>query len=262
MKAKWVSTCGPHHLHTYGNRMLGSAYKYLDSPMVFYVEDGMVVDNNIYSVPFTKRLNRDCLQVNLKNWSNAISYLDPEMFEEVKTNFRFQAPRFFPKVLMWKMERMTSPQPWLIAIDADTEFLRPITNDFYSEILDDSVDVVVLDRPDPLRVESGFMAFNMARKGGELIDAVYDYYRNGHIYRFPEWTDIFVISRILKSGTFSVKNLVPEGVPMTYWNTDEKKNCVNNVWNHTPLAKWIQHYKGPRKYKTIDETQTAREWTE
>jgi hypothetical protein len=240
--------------------MLESAYNYLDTPLVFYVEDGMRIDNNIYSVPFTKRLSTECLEANSKNWVAAVQNLPPEGIQEVRTNFRLQAPRFFPKVLMWMQERMSSPQPWLIALDADTEFLRPISGDFYSEILDDEVDVVVLDRPKPYNVESGFMAFNLARRGGEFIDAIYDYYRAGFIYRLQEWTDIFVISRILETTSgFRAKNLVPPDAPMTYWNTDEKKNCVSNVWNYTPLAKWIAHYKGPRKYKAVDESHTRRE---
>lgn len=145
----------------------------------------------------------------------------------VEGNYRYQAVKFCHKVFAY-----TDPSiddDWLIWIDADVEFTRPLDERFFNAVLKGPG--VYLGRKDWHHSECGFMTFRLP-ECRPFLNRMREMYTSGEIFSLPEWHDSYVFDHVRKELDFPFVNL-SEGVPGTH------------VWPGTILGDYMVHNKGP-----------------
>ena len=159
-------------------------------------------------------------------------------------DYRKDAGKFAHKVFA-----LTNPQnfedcDWLIWLDADTETIAPVTEEFLKRILPDDADVVYLGRKDMAHSECGFMAFKMPNARA-FLRLLRHMYTSGAIWPQQEWHDSWLFDRLRDDceAEDDPKSLVfhnlSEGIPGMH------------VWDDCPIGEVMKHYKGPLRQKGI-----------
>jgi hypothetical protein len=125
-----------------------------------------------------------------------------------------------------------TPPNYLVWLDADIILNKPITTQELLTLCPQNDDVTYLGRKDWDHSETGFLAFNLHKNGVNLIDQWVDLYRTDTLKRMQFKTDAHGFDVVQK--LFKGKNLT-EGV------------TGRDIFEHSPLAKWMTHYKGNLK---------------
>ncbi len=146
-------------------------------------------------------------------------------------SYRFQAARF-----CFKAFAMTRPDirdvDWLVWIDAD---VRMHDDPDWRELLNHRADVCYLGRSEWDHSETGFLAFNMRRRGAEALDAIRSMYTSRNIFSQQQWHDAWIFDLVRERLKLKCHNLSPEAKGL-------------DAWEASPLALWSKHLKGNRKF--------------
>lgn len=262
-RVKWISSFHPKAYEWYGKRFVNSASLCLPA-LTVYIENPAVFENND-GFPFLRRLKENYLVA----FYNRHVSLIKDIYEVHKgtereketlafcNSFRSQAHRFFPKILALVQEsnyirRNRLDYDWLVWVDADVEFIRTIDDEFYSLVLDDNCDLVVLERKPTDKLasvyaENGFIAFNLRARGVKFLNTMFNAFVSGDLYTLDEFTDTAVLSKTLRAGGYFYRNLVPADFDPWEWSDKHNNHVLKNVWEYTILNNYMKHYKGPRK---------------
>ena len=151
---------------------------------------------------------------------------DHQEHESAK-DYRKQPVRFCHKV--YAMDRAADDEniKYLIWYDADIITFNHITMDNLKAWLPEGKVVSYLGRKDWNVPETGFMIFDLESGGREFIRQMTAIYNSGEIMNYPEHTDAYVFAQVLAE-----------------WN----KVNGRDVFEASPLGKFMAHYKGQRKF--------------
>ncbi len=164
-------------------------------------------------------------------------------------NFRFDALRFAYKsyAVTEKAFALLRDLPegrrgWLIWLDADTVTHRPFSYDDLTSLLPEEADIVHLARTGPGAdyTETCFVAYRLdGEKTPELLKDYRWIYDSGEILKYREWHDCFGLDRLI--AWHSHKN------GLRAHNLNPFPN-ETHIFEKTPLASFLRHDKGDRKY--------------
>lgn len=154
-------------------------------------------------------------------------------------DYRKQAVRFSHKVFAMQRVAAEAKTRYLVWVDADVMTLSPITLADIEQWVPTGKVVSYLGRKDWNVPETGFMIFDLENGGRAFIDAMVTHYTSGKIFEYEEWTDAFVFKKILDE--WSAVNNVTVG-----FNLSEGIEG-RDVFEKSPLGKFMEHFKGPRK---------------
>ena len=127
---------------------------------------------------------------------------------------------------------------YLIWLDSDIEIFDHVTE---RDLLDwtQDQDIVHLGRIDIDYSETGFLAFKVGHpKVRQFLSKVRNLYTTGELFNYAQWTDAFVITRLINLYEGPVLNL-SEGM----------KGLA--VFEQTGLGKGMRHHKGPTGKATL-----------
>lgn len=175
-----------------------------------------------------------------------------------KNDYRHQVTRFCHKVFAlhraWeavKKQKETGGEAprYLIWLDADTTITRPVTIADIKECLPtEGYAVSYMGRKDWPHSECGWLAFDLDNHGGEFLDVWHGLYTSDNILKLAETHDSWAFDHVRKS----------EGAPKTTNLTADKPGM--DIWQHSPMAKWSTHHKGPIAKQTLAQP-TAQQLT-
>lgn len=158
------------------------------------------------------------------------------------TDYRKQAVRFCHKVFAIKqalnaIELMPDEKPrYLIWMDADVIATRKVSLEDIRKCLPKEGDAVAyLGRKDWDHSECGWLAFDLEKRGKDLIELVVNQYEHDSIFKKTQWHDSWIWDLVRKD----IENV---GAGAT--NLTQDKPGME-IWPHSPMASWSKHYKGP-----------------
>lgn len=137
---------------------------------------------------------------------------------------------WFRKVIAMYEAMQRSDAPLLIWVDCDCMLLKPFDERFFAHV--QQFDVCSLRRPNR-HTETGFIVFNLQRRGRDFIEALYAFYRSEGIFKEPRWDDChaFDCTAKLLSESHSFGFLTPEfNAPFS-------------------IYEYIKHLKGPLRHE-------------
>lgn len=156
-------------------------------------------------------------------------------------DYRFQYVKFSHKVFAIKKAYdyvMKNGYTHLIWLDADVITHKRIMHDDIAKLLPTAEEgVSYLGRKDWDHSECGFMAFNLS--DNKVIDALYTDYVTDNVLTRQQWHDSYVFDQVRKELGVSGKDL-----------TEDVGG--RDVFDRSCLAEWMEHLKGPRKFKGIE----------
>ena len=145
-------------------------------------------------------------------------------------DYRFDLVKFCHKV--FAISNAEFEGEWMLFLGADVETHTPVDDSFF-ELLKESL--VHLGRKDINYSETDFLAFRNDGAAHAFLRDWRGLYTSKEIINHAQWTDAYVFERLLmihKAHGLGAFNL-SEGLPGL------------NVFEATPLGKWMRHYKGP-----------------
>ena len=147
-------------------------------------------------------------------------------------DYRHDAVRFAHKTAAIGAAAENTDCDVLIWIDADVVTHAPVTVEWLEGLFPEPAVVAWLDR-DNCYPECGFLMFRMpvARK---VIREVVKAYRNGAIFKLPEWHDSYVIQHVVQKS----------GVPVHSLSGPEGRKHRGHPWCSSELASRMDHLKG------------------
>lgn len=164
-------------------------------------------------------------------------------------DYRHQVTRFCHKVFAlhraWdavKKQKETGDETprYLIWLDADTTITRPVTIADIKECLPtDGAAVSYMGRKDWPHSECGWLAFDLDNRGGEFIEVWHALYVSDQILKLNETHDSWAFDHVKNSN----------GAPKSTNLTEGKPGM--DIWQHSPMAKWSTHHKGPVAKNTL-----------
>lgn len=181
-------------------------------------------------------------------------------------NYRHQPVRFCHKVFALKRALDSarkskaaggeSPR-YLIWMDADVLTIGNV--DLTKCLPKDGDAAAYLGRKDWPHSECGWVAFDLENRGDEFIDTWHGLYTSDQILKLDEQHDSWAFDVIKNSKDAPTCTNLTEGKPGM------------DIWQHSPMAVWSKHYKGPvakeelgakrktgeMKHKVIIQTQNA-----
>jgi len=150
-------------------------------------------------------------------------------------NYRFQASRFAWKVFAMSRDDIRGGADWLVWLDADVQVYDVCHWDF----LDSDADVCFLGRSEWDHSETGFLAWNLRKRGGEGLDALRSIYTSGAIFSETQWHDAYLFDRVKERLNLKGRNLSPFAKGL-------------DAWESSPLSPWSKHLKGNRKFDHLN----------
>ncbi len=163
---------------------------------------------------------------------------------EVAGHYRRQPVKFSRKV--FAMTNFMTVSGWLIWIDADVIFTKPLDDRFETALCPEGKAVTYLARDWAAHSETGFLAFNMQHhQTPMLLFKMRECYtkRPPEVLRLPQQHDSMVFDLCVRRSGIPKKdlnNLVP---------LDLKPEL--HVWPKTVLGEYCAHFKGPRRKEAI-----------
>ena len=149
-------------------------------------------------------------------------------------SYLFDAVRFCHKIYSVKhcYDTIKDSFDYLIWLDADTETIAPINEDYLKNILPVEPELVsYLGRTSAKYSECGFVAYRVCAETEQAINEMVDFYNTDKVYSLPGYTDCHVFDEVFKQ--MPKKNL-SDGVPGL------------NVWPMTILGN-KEHKEAQRK---------------
>ena len=160
--------------------------------------------------------------------------------EEKKINrknydYEFEAVRFCHPPLSLIDCYGKIKERYLVSIDADVFIHRDIPEDFFPSLVTEPACTYFLNRAPHKHMESGFIIWDSQdpfyRRWFSLYRGMYE---GGKIYNlYDGWTDCHAFDKVNN-------DLIKEGMKTVHIASHQ----ANNVWEVSPLQKYISHYKG------------------
>jgi len=172
-----------------------------------------------------------------------------EDIEDKPGDYRFRVVRYSHKV--WAQTAAPRDTQYLCWLDADCETQNHVTGELLAACLPELGKLAsFLDRPYARHTETGFIAYNMNACASDFLDEFRRMYVSGDVVTLPEWHDCAVfdhVRRKFQRAGHRFHNLCPGAMGL-------------NVFEQSPLAKFIRHNKGPaRKQKEYGDPMLSME---
>lgn len=233
-----VTSFSPQGFEDYGKVFLRTYAEHWGAPLYVVVEDSVGdVNDWVKANTEIKHLALDKL-----NDRPLIDNCWKEDYQKGSRQNRSAYMKWGKKVLAIKQAAETVDTRWLIWIDADVEFIAPVTASWLKhEILNSEADVCTLLRdknpPDiPTWPETGFVAFRMKSPAARaIIEDWAGWYESGDVFMLKKWEDAYVFGVVLKNCTGARVHDLNRSV------------LTSHPWRNSKLAECMTHYKGPRR---------------
>lgn len=229
MKIKIVSTFSDKGFEEYGKNFVESCKKFIDPniEIVLYVDNASIEPVNNIKV------------LNLESTIPAIT--DFKTRNSHRTgfkDFRWDGIRFAYKSYVMCHASKDYTADILIWLDADTEIIRKVDQDYLMKFLDPTSFVGYLGRKGA--PETGFLIFNMRHSGARaFFDKFEWYYNSDELYKLDQFHDAWVFQELKNemsdSGIIKATSITPEG-------------ALKHPFNAT-FKDYMVHYKGDNKGK-------------
>ena len=147
-------------------------------------------------------------------------------------NFRFDAYKFARKVFAIADAAREVKTDRLFWIDADVQTVAKVPASFLIDMLPNNVAISYLARPGRYS-ECGFVGYSLDNGALKFIEALERAYDKDEFFEHDEWHDSWIFDRImddLKPPTFRIPH-----------------TSKAQPFDHSHLAQYMRHYKGPRK---------------
>lgn len=236
MKIAVVTTMPDNAWEIYGKKMLKSFVSFWPAEIPICVQ----LDSDTLTQQVNKWLRpQDGLAV---GWdADHAAFVTRNQGKDDPTDYRKQPVRFCHKVFAIKralnavekqkaLDSQFAPR-YLIWMDADVITTRQVTMEEIKECLPKEGDAVsYLGRTQWPHSECGWLAFDLEKNGGEIINLLTNAYTTDAVLTMQQQDDSWVFDQVSKP--FVKTNLSPKAKGL-------------EAWPASPLIKWSQHYKGP-----------------
>lgn len=224
MRRKIVTTLGPGGWELYGKRFADSFEKYWPADITLEIWC-----HHLDAPPSHPRAQFYCLD-SLPSFQKITQRLGPNAKDGPSLGFAFKAVA---------LANAVSPElDWLAFIDADTETMRPITDELLDRLFDERYDLTYLWRKAVAESEGSWFAFNVKTKeGAGLLADYYGLYASGQAYKLQKPHDNAVLDHIAmihQAHGLRVGNLSNGALGL-------------DAFHQSPLGAYMLHYKGPNK---------------
>lgn len=232
MKIAWVTTFPDAAWELYAKACLHSLARFLPTNAALFVG----LDNVALREP-VQALLRPGDKFYCGWLAEHAAFVQANKSRDHATEYRLMATRFCHKIFVIKrvLDEVLAAGgfDYLVWWDGDALLTRTPTPDDLQKVLPRENEVVsYLGRKDWDHSECGFMGFNLKHKGAaEIITFMHHYYVSELVFSLPQWHDSYLFD-VARAGQ-PCRN-ISEGV------------AGNNVWAHTALAAFSEHWKGER----------------
>lgn len=212
-----VTTYAPCHWEVYAKRCVDTFSRYWNGVSLYSLADGDLLEKSEWLRGFKK-----------------------ENAHRPTSNYRLDAVRFAHKVAAIEWAYREMQEEVLVWIDADCVTLKMVDTAWLSSLIGSAEFALLLrERKYP---ECGFMMMRRGAGCDLLVRQVVEMYRDGSIFRLPEWHDSFVIDYVRR-------RLCDAGVLQCVSLSGNAAGTGHPLVNG-PLGERIDHLKGKRK--TLD----------
>lgn len=167
-------------------------------------------------------------------------------------NYRRQTTRFCHKVFaidrayeaIKKQKEGGGEAPrYLIWMDADTLTTKPVSLEDIMKCLPNGEAVSYLGRKDWPHSECGWLGFDLDNGGGDYIEVIHGLYTSDQVMNLKETHDSWVFDHVRQSKD------APPALNLTHGKPGM------DIWQHSPMAEWSVHYKGPAAKQSLVQPQ-------
>lgn len=245
-----VITTFPSNMYSvYAEKMLSSFAQFwpAEIPLLVQLDDDRLV-NEVKS----KIRPQDAISW---GWSpEHAAFVERNKDKDDPQDYRKQATRFCHKVFAIYRAYQAAKQArdnnepgaprYLIWLDADVITTRQVTMDDIQKCLPKEGDAVsYLGRKDWPHSECGWLVFDLENGGADIIEAMHKEYLSDNVFNLTEWHDSWIFDRIMDYNKTVLHKRKPEYSYNATNLTQDKPGM--DIWQHSPMAEWSVHYKGP-----------------
>lgn len=237
MKIAVFSTCHKKGFETFGREFITSFFDYMPNDIHFHVfSEDWEIDfehenfflHNIEDVEKWKNF-----KLKYPDQAGVVQKEDGKQIYNYRYNALGFSAKVFPLETLAKMD-----YDWIISLDCDVKFHKFLPKEVLEGHLPPGATAVYLGRKDYAHSETGFVAYNMNRNAGRMINRMINLYETGEVFKLEGWTDSYVFDH--------VKDLF-ESVKTDYYRFYNISKEIEglHVWPKTWLAEYMDHLKGP-----------------
>lgn len=252
MSVEIISSFGLDGYREYGRQFVSSMEAYLPDSAK------LIIYNEWEAPPSAAKIEYRNLNT-LPDFAKSSAKLNTELFRgkvpndrwkksaiEAGYNFRFDAFKFFRKVLAIAdaMERCKTNR--LFWIDADTVALTYVDEKIFDELLPSNADISRLYRGEDYHSECGLIGYRVNALTKAFTKWFAQLYLTGQIAEFDEWHDSYVFDQLIAL----TPQLKIHNIPHT---------SRAQPFDNSAVGRYIIHLKGPRKDKGVDKL-TRAQW--
>ena len=230
----------------YGLDLIESFYKFWPQDCLLYV----FLENGIDKINYDKIKDK----VKFFDYRETIpDYYDFclkfKSYENKQDDYRFNAFRFAYKVFAMKKALSLNSSDFLIWLDADIKTVKPITETFLTQLIDNKKYMSYLGRSHVKKInvqysENGFTIFNTKHALHELFwDKIDKMYNGGDLFKLEEWHDSFVFDEVRNSIEKETNCL---NINISDFGIKDVGN-ESHVFVASVLGEYMDHKKGERK---------------
>lgn len=231
VKTTIVTTFGDQHYEMYAKYFMNSLEKYLDKNVnvLVYTDTPLFEDTETWKNYILLDQSKGLKRFKKRNGSRPVSTGTKGFYTDA-VRFSYKSYCIIDASRKVKSDR-------LIWLDADTEVIAPISEEYLRSHLDDDKFVSYLGRQEKY-TETGWLSFNLdSPNSSEFFDLWEWYYNTDEIYNLPAQLDCHVFDACLEKleneNKIVGQSISPKGVTKGHFDSR--------------FAKHMCHYKGTRK---------------
>ena len=231
VKTTIVTTFGDQHYEMYAKYFMNSLEKYLDKNVnvLVYTDTPLFEDTETWKNYILLDQSKGLKRFKKRNSSRPVSTGTKGFYTDA-IRFSYKSYCIIDASRKVKSDR-------LIWLDADTEVIAPISEEYLRSHLDDDKFVSYLGRKEKY-TETGWLSFNLdSPNSTEFFDLWEWYYNTDEIYNLPAQLDCHVFDACLEKleneNKIVGQSISPKGVTKGHFDSR--------------FAKHMCHYKGTRK---------------
>lgn len=235
----------------YAEQMIKSFVQHwpAEIPLLVQLDDDLLTDQ-------VSKLIRPQDAIALAWTKEHLDFVTRNKAKDDPNDYRKQATRFCHKVFaIYRAYEAIQKQKadgggalprYLVWLDADVHTTKPVSMEEIKACLPKEGDAVsYLGRKDWPHSECGWLAFDLDNGGDFVINHMYGEYIGDHVLKKTEWHDSWIFDLIRK-------DMEVNGHRFT--NLTEGKPGMD-IWQHSPMAAFSVHYKGPVAKQTLVQPQ-------
>lgn len=231
VKTTIVTTFGDQHYEMYAKYFMNSLEKYLDKNVnvLVYTDTPLFEDTETWKNYILLDQSKGLKRFKKRNGSRPVSTGTKGFYTDA-VRFSYKSYCIIDASRKVKSDR-------LIWLDADTEVIAPISEEYLRSHLDEDKFVSYLGRQEKY-TETGWLSFNLdSPNSSEFFDLWEWYYNTDEIYNLPAQLDCHVFDACLEKleneNKIVGQSISPKGVTKGHFDSR--------------FAKHMCHYKGTRK---------------